>query len=366
MKESALMEMTIVVPTKNRPHYVKRLLQYYLDEDFIGKIIIIDSSDNKIANKIRKHIHDIGRVNFQYVYSSGLPTMVIKENLSYIKTKYVSFLGDDDYIIPKGARMSIDYLNRNPEIVACRGEGFTITDSSISSEYISSFTSFNRLEENSSDRILEHFANYSTPFFHVCRSEMFIAAYSNAPSMLEMNNGYDRLIGDELIVSGLMLTYGKFASIEGLHLVRTNNVERVESRDSWYYDLDNEGRDFAIKDFTKKIATSICEQDQISFLEAEKVALSVQNNPVFTTKYNSDLTIQIKGFIKPILQSLNLLEFCVKLKSNFFIIKTKLINHIFVSKNKRLGLKNILNPDNFYHNEFMPVYKSLTDYDSKK
>lgn len=366
MMDSLLLDITIVVPTKNRPHYVKRFLQYYLDEDFIGKIIIIDSSDAHIAKSIKKHINDIGKANFQYVYSSGLPTIVIKDNLGLINTKYVSFLGDDDYIIPKGAMRSIKFLNRNPEIAACRGEAFTVTDPSISSEFISLFPSFNRLEGNSSDRILKHFANYSTPFFHVIRSEIFIAAYSNAPTMLEMEKGYDRLIGDELLVSGLMLTYGKFASIEGLHLVRTNNVERVESRDSWYYDIEDFGRKMAIEDFTKKIATSICEQEQISYNEAEKIVLIVQNNPIFTKKYNSDLVLKLKSFLKPLLQYLKILDYCIAIKGNVSIIKRKLFTRIFVSKNKRFDLKNIQQPNNFYHKEFMPVYKSLTEYELKK
>tara|TARA_B100000795_G_C22784888_1_gene434129 strand:+ start:646 stop:1740 length:1095 start_codon:yes stop_codon:yes gene_type:complete len=364
MTDSELRNVTIVVPTKNRLYYVTRLLRYYVDMNFTGNLLIIDSSDDDIAKNIRKYINNIDKENFQYIFSLGLPTMVIKENLSYIKTKYVSFLGDDDYIIPNGILSSIDYLKVNLDVVACRGEGLTITDPSISSEYISRFSCVDRLENNSRDRVIEHFKNYSTPFFHVCRSEVFIKAFSNAPSISEMDEGYDRLIGDELLVSALMLVYGKFASIEGLHLIRTNNVERVELRNSWYDD--SQGKEMAIQDFTKKITEAIVNEEKISFEAAEKVVLRIQEYPIFTTKYNSPFKENLNSFFRPILQFLSLLEAYRNLKNSFNIIKRKFLSEIFETKSKRLGLNNMLNIDNFYHKEFMPIYKSLTNHDLKK
>ena len=260
MNPQELLDMTIVIPTKNRPQYVERILTYYLSLNFIGNIVIIDSSDEETAEYIRKYVNDINKVNFTYSFSQGLPTTVIRDNVNLIKTKYVSFLGDDDYIIPTGILRSIEYLKKNPDIVACRGEALKIRDSNLSSDSISRYWNFfNRLEDSSGDRVIKHFSDYHTPFFHVCRSEMFIKAYSNAPSMSEIEAGYDRLIGDELLVAALMLAYGKFASIEGLHLIRTNNVESIELRESWLYDVNVIGKEMAVRDLRKKTATAVSE-----------------------------------------------------------------------------------------------------------
>ena len=253
MNVKELRDMTIVIPTKNRPQYVERILTYYLDLNFIGNIIIIDSSDEETAEYIKKYVNNINKVNFTYSFSEELPTTVIRDNVNLIKTKYVSFLGDDDYIIPTGILRSIEYLKNNPDIVACRGEALKIRDSNLSSDSISRYWNFfNRLEDSSGDRIIKHFSDYHTPFFHVCRSKMLIKAFSNAPSMSEIKAGYDRLIGDELLIAGLMLAYGKFTSIEGLHLVRTINVESTELRESWLYDDNVLGKEIAAQDFRKK------------------------------------------------------------------------------------------------------------------
>ncbi|MFT6765621.1 MAG: glycosyltransferase involved in cell wall biosynthesis, partial [Alteromonas naphthalenivorans] len=38
--------LTIVIPTRNRPQYLKRLLKYFIKESFNLSIIIADSSDD--------------------------------------------------------------------------------------------------------------------------------------------------------------------------------------------------------------------------------------------------------------------------------------------------------------------------------
>ena len=364
MNPKELLDMTIVIPTKNRPQYIERMLTYYLSLNFIGNIVILDSSDEEVAQHIEKYVNDIDKENYTYTFSLGLPTTVIKENLNLIKTKYTSLLGDDDYAIPTGILRSIEYLKNNPDVGACRGEALKIRDdSNLSSESISRYWNFfNRVEDSSGDRVVQHFSDYHSPQFHVCRSEIFIKAFSNAPSMSEMEAGYDWLIGDELVTAALMLAYGKFASIEGLHLVRTNSIEAKERRETLLDDESSLGKEMAVRDLTKKLATAVSEQDAITFEEAEKIAISILDKPIFTQKYNGAINESFKGFLKPLLQFLNLFKLCLALRRNFYITKEKVFSLIFESKNKHIGLKNLLNPDNFYHEEFMPVYRSITHY----
>ena len=363
-----LVDFTIVIPTKDRPFYVERILTYYLSMNFLGNILLIDSSNKENSNYIREYVDNIGKKNYVYTFSDGLPVQVVKENLDLIKTKYVSFLGDDDYIIPNSVLKSISFLEKNLDISGCRGEGFIVTDPKISSEYIKMYGCTQRLEGSSGDRLYKFFSNYTPPLFHVCRSNIFKKAFSQAPSMDEINKGYDRLIGDEIIVTSLMLVYGKFASIPGLHLVRTNNIERNELRNSWYYDNSDtykEGRAMAINDFTNKVATAISEQDSISFDEAEKIALKVQAFPVFSKKYNSELKIKFKKLLKPFLTFIGLFGLLISLREFSSIFKRKVIMYVTADHNKRLGLKDVLEPDNYYHKDFVPIYSSLIVYNSQ-
>ena len=255
------MHMTIVVPTKNRPQYVKRLLNYYLSVNFSGHVAIIDSSDKEIAQYIEKFISQINKKNFSYTFTLGLPTTVIKENLNLIKTKYASFIGDDDYLTPGGIFRAIEFLENNLDIDACRGEGIRIKDSrglGIDKDGILKYRNFfNRIEKNASERVVRHFEDYHTPFFHVCKSKIFLKAFANAPTLIETEMGYDRLIGDELLVAGLIIAFGRFVSIDGLHLVRTNSIESIELRDSWLHKENIEGKKMASQDFIKKMSKAI-------------------------------------------------------------------------------------------------------------
>ena len=45
------MDISIVIPTKNRFHYIFKLINYYDNINFKGTLIIIDSSDDDNLNK---------------------------------------------------------------------------------------------------------------------------------------------------------------------------------------------------------------------------------------------------------------------------------------------------------------------------
>jgi len=361
-----LLDITIVIPTMNRPNYIERALHYYLDMGFIGTILIIDSSDKENSDYISEFIANINKSNYIYVYSKGLATTVIKDNLSLVQTKYVSFVGDDDYIIPNALLKAITFLENNEGIAGCRGDGILVTDSEVSSDDIRMYSRVSRLEEKSADRVLQHFLNYGTPFFHVLRSELFKKAFSLAPSETELTQDYDRLIGEELSASGLMLAYGKFAMIDGLHLVRTNNMERVRTRDTWYYKKSNKGRIKAVHDFTRKISAAIAEQDSIALSETEKTLKYIKKTSVFNRRNNNIFIANFRRFVKPLLIYINIWKFISIYIGKYAELKRNIYTAIFVDKKNRVGLKYLLNSNHRYHKDFMPVYLSLTGYKSQK
>ena len=144
---------TLIIPTINRPHFLKRLLTYLLGMDHSGTVVIIDSSDARVAKQIREYVENINKVNYIYLYSKGLPTKVIKDNLDCIKTKYVSSCGDDDFIIPDAILRSITFLDNHQDISGCRGDSFMISDTNIPGESIGMYTQIQRLEDTASERL---------------------------------------------------------------------------------------------------------------------------------------------------------------------------------------------------------------------
>ena len=104
------MNISLIVPTKDRPSYVKRLLKYYSDLNFTGYIFVLDSSGKNISNDISNFIKKTKNKKIQYFRDVGFPGMITKKYISKIKTDYVAQLGDDDYLIPNGLKNCIKFL----------------------------------------------------------------------------------------------------------------------------------------------------------------------------------------------------------------------------------------------------------------
>ena len=50
------MNLSIIVPTKNRIYYLKKLLNYYSELNYKGNLVILDSSDQNIQKEILNEI----------------------------------------------------------------------------------------------------------------------------------------------------------------------------------------------------------------------------------------------------------------------------------------------------------------------
>ena len=171
------------------------------------------------------------------------------------------------------------------------------------------------------------------------------------------------IIGDELLVAGLIIAFGRFVSIDGLHLVRTNSIESIELRDSWLHKENIEGKKMASQDFIKKMSKAIFDEGSISYEEAQNIATKVLKNPVFTKNYNSNINNGVKNFLKPILKFFYLLDFFTSIRDKFFVVSRKFRDRFFVIKTKRVKLENLLSPKNIYHKDFVPVYMSILNFD---
>ena len=62
------MNISLIVPTKNRPLYIKRLIKYYSDLKFKGYIYVLDSSSKRISKDIKNFIKRIKNIKIKYDY----------------------------------------------------------------------------------------------------------------------------------------------------------------------------------------------------------------------------------------------------------------------------------------------------------
>lgn len=125
MNQYKMSNFSLVIPTRNRPNRLRRLLDYY---DKYGKgfnIIIADSSsnDNKKLNK--KSVLIFSNLDIHYIdkYPSKIEAShKINNALNYVNTKYSVLCADDDFIIPNGINKSVDFLEKNSDFSVAQGK----------------------------------------------------------------------------------------------------------------------------------------------------------------------------------------------------------------------------------------------------
>jgi len=91
--------LTVIIPTKNRLHYLKGALNCInsIGSDEI-EVIVQDNSDN--YEEVRNYINSLENENIKYFYTSGKLSQTENSDLaaSHVTGKYVCYIGDDDTI----------------------------------------------------------------------------------------------------------------------------------------------------------------------------------------------------------------------------------------------------------------------------
>src|SRR3989338_1675828 len=108
-----LSDVTILVPSFNRHRQLKRLLEYY--KGLKTNILVGDSTLTAFPDAGKyKNLNYFHYPN--YPYATKLALMYKK-----IKTKYVLFCADDDFVIPNSVKECVNFLDKNPDYVAAHG-----------------------------------------------------------------------------------------------------------------------------------------------------------------------------------------------------------------------------------------------------
>lgn len=148
--------VTIIIPTYNRPKYLQRVLDYFNNFKLIKPfIIVLDSSfeDNKLLNQTS--INALSNNRFSYFNFESSINFFSKLNfgIDKVKTDYVALCADDDFLTEEGILESINKLENNKELYSVKGKNLYFTDTMAKlKEYdffkgLYSDTAFTRLQE---------------------------------------------------------------------------------------------------------------------------------------------------------------------------------------------------------------------------
>jgi glycosyltransferase domain-containing protein len=107
-------QITIICATYNRPHYIRRYIDYYSDTDV--KVIIEDSSSVALKDIIMpSNIHYSWKPERSF-------TQKVYELIKQVKTPYIVLCSDDDFVIPDSLDTCVEWLNTHPDYSAAHGQ----------------------------------------------------------------------------------------------------------------------------------------------------------------------------------------------------------------------------------------------------
>lgn len=206
--------LTIIIPTHERQTLLIRSIKYY--EKLNYNIIIVDSSDTKLIYSFKK--------NFLYFnYPNCGFNLKIYKILNYIKTDFVTFSPDDDYLVNDFLIHSINILSKNQKISSVRG-----TSVKFKYEYEKLF--FKNYKKNkiifktrNYDSIYKNFQNL---LYAVNRKKILVDA-------AHISKDYNYITIFEWILPFIALKKGE------VHIIENINILRDANRYTNYFEQDN-------------------------------------------------------------------------------------------------------------------------------
>lgn len=206
-------DLTIVIPTHDRPGFLERVLAYYEPLDF-GDVVVADSSDEDTVRHNATLCERVDRPieHTQYDESISLISK-IADVLQTVETEYVLLCADDDFVTPTGVRRAVEFLADNPDFSAAHGHFIsfeaTLDDGAVSFDWEPLYLhARSRTQRRARQRLYEHFAGYFTTFYSVHRTTALRNGFECAAESTD-----DVRFG-ELLPSMLTMIDGKFKYLD--------------------------------------------------------------------------------------------------------------------------------------------------------
>ncbi len=221
-----LSKLTIVIPTYNRQNFLFRQCTYWSGTGVT--LILIDGSPTLLKINLQKKLKKFQNVTYLHSKTS-LGKRLLKAS-KLIVTPYTVLCSDDDFITKSGAVSAVKLLEKQPDLVACRGESIyaSISKDKQSVRYIlmqRKFMNFQATQDKIEDRLSYAFRDYNGASSHaIARTNIWkkswVEGYSKNYSTSNASEYYQNIA-----------TYicGKVVCIPSLQLIHTNENGAIDT-----------------------------------------------------------------------------------------------------------------------------------------
>ncbi|PWI48900.1 hypothetical protein CEE45_03985 [Candidatus Heimdallarchaeota archaeon B3_Heim] len=224
---SSANNLSLVIPTYNRPSHLQRLLTYFDKQNVNYEILVPDSSSDEIKASNEKIISTFSKLRINHLDQFSSETNFyhkIAQTVDFLDMKYTVLCADDDYITPKALDQSIAFLEKNSDYTAVGGYYLSfLTKVNRSNkkkfywkEYLSSINQIKAYASlTSSDpksRLISHLSFYIPTLYYVHETNFLrMIQKESLPYIKELN--FAASFG-ELLLDMLTIIYGKIKTLD--------------------------------------------------------------------------------------------------------------------------------------------------------
>lgn len=221
--------ISILLPTQNRPYQLKRALKFYKNELLSGVIHVIDSSDTENKIRVKKIIKDSSLKIVFYDYEYGTPPhKKLGETLSNLDAEFFLMMADDDFIFPAAILKCVQFLSLNTDYSAAHGRSYTFSVSKRKKVNIFRYLQHHIDMPDPTVRFKHHMSDWSTTAYSVQRTENVKAIFA----ILKRFEGDIR--SQELIWYAINVIRGKIAKLDTIYMLRQSSLPKEWEVDSFY------------------------------------------------------------------------------------------------------------------------------------
>ncbi len=207
--------LTILVPTRNRANFLRRLLTYFAHFQVDASIKIIDSSDRQIQCENAEMIAlQSGKLDVSHLCDNSEIIAKCLRAVESVSTPYSVFCADDDFLMIDTAIACVDFLEKNESYSSAMGSWVSMNPARNNRchqtrcypiEHPDPIVRFKKLSKH-------WFAN----FYAVYRTDVLRRAWK----VTKESTDYQRArVFPETLLAQLTVVYGKLAILPKIHLL---------------------------------------------------------------------------------------------------------------------------------------------------
>lgn len=233
MSESVLEDITIVIPTLDRPDWCIKLINYYAHHNFPGHLVFCDSSKRKNFAKLNKYIRGNMKLRIKHLELRNVSLhKAIEHGIDFAAKNSLFFTqsGDDDFFDLNGLSKCANFLMKNKEYHSSLGRGYIIKyivdQNSFKFRWVIKYWNPRNISDSSANnRVFNILNEYYNLEFSLRRTEGAIENYENMNRFLGTLNFQQSTIAETCSVINIAFS-GKSGFIRTPYLFRGEHSNR--------------------------------------------------------------------------------------------------------------------------------------------